>query len=137
MKVQEPEEETTDMQMAPMIDIVFQLIIFFMCVTTFQKFERELKTNIPVMSQQIVERKMEDVVVRIDKEGRIFVGNKQYVPDKEWNIPELIGMLSRLKKFFPDQSVIIDADKEVEHQRVVAVLNACAAADISNISFVE
>jgi biopolymer transport protein ExbD len=80
---------------------------------------------------------MEDVVVRIDKEGRIFVGNKQYVPDKEWNIPELIVMLSRLKKFFPDQSVIIDADKEVEHQRVVAVLNACAAADISNISFVE
>lgn len=137
MKVQEPEEETTDMQMAPMIDIVFQLIIFFMCATTFQKFERELKTNIPVMSQQVVERKMEDVVVRIDRLGRIFVGNKEYVPDREWNIPELIGMLSRLKKFFPDQSVIIEADREVEHQRVVAVLNACAAADISNISFVE
>jgi len=137
MKVREPEEETTDLQMAPMIDIVFQLIIFFMCATTFQKFERELKANIPVMTQQIIERKMEDVVVKIDRYGRIFVGNKEYVPDKEWNIPELIAMLSRLKKFFPDQSVIIDADKEVEHQRVVAVLNACAAADISNISFVE
>ncbi|MEN3014359.1 MAG: biopolymer transporter ExbD [Endomicrobiia bacterium] len=136
MKLQEPEEEQVEMQMAPMIDIVFQLIIFFMCATTFQKYERDLRSNIPVMSEQVVQKKMEDVVVRIDKYGRIFVGNKEYQVVK-YEIPELIGLLSRLKKFFPDQSVIIEADKETHHQNVVNVLNACAAANITNISFTE
>lgn len=136
MKVQEPEEEQVDMQMAPMIDIVFQLIIFFMCATTFQKYERDLRSNIPVMSEQVVQRKMEDVIVRIDKQGRVFVGNKEYQVIK-YEIPELIALLSRLKKFFPDQSVIIEADKETHHQNVINVLNACAAANITNISFTE
>ncbi|MCS7231294.1 MAG: biopolymer transporter ExbD [Elusimicrobiota bacterium] len=136
MKVQEPEEEQVDMQMAPMIDIVFQLIIFFMCATTFQKYERDLRSNIPVMSEQVVQRKMEDVIVRIDKQGRVFVGNKEYQVVK-YEIPELIALLSRLKKFFPDQSVIIEADKETHHQNVINVLNACAAANITNISFTE
>lgn len=136
MKVQEPEEEQVEMQMAPMIDIVFQLIIFFMCATTFQKYERDLRSNIPVMSEQVVQRKMEDVIVRIDKQGRVFVGNKEYKVIN-YEIPELVALLSRLKKFFPDQSVIIEADKETNHQNVVNVLNACAAANITNISFTE
>lgn len=136
MKVQEPEEEQVEMQMAPMIDIVFQLIIFFMCATTFQKYERDLRSNIPVMSEQVVQRKMEDVIVKIDKYGRVFVGNREYKVIN-YEIPELVGLLSRLKKFFPDQSVIIEADKEASHQSVVNVLNACAAANITNISFTE
>lgn len=136
MKVQEPEEEQVEMQMAPMIDIVFQLIIFFMCATTFQKYERDLRSNIPVMSEQVVQRKMEDVIIRIDRQGRVFVGNHEYKVIN-YEIPELVGLLSRLKKFFPDQSVIIEADKETNHQNVVNVLNACAAANITNISFTE
>ncbi len=136
MKVQEPEQEEVEMQMSPMIDIVFQLIIFFMCATTFQKYERDLRSNIPVMSEQVVQRKMEDVIVVIDKQGRVFVSGKEYkVINHE--IPELVALLTRLKSFFPDQSVIIEADKETNHQNVVHVLNACAAANITNISFTE
>lgn len=136
MKVQEPEEEEIEMQMSPMIDIVFQLIIFFMCATTFQKYERDLRSNIPVMSEQVVQRKMEDVIVVIDKQGRVFVSGKEYkVINHE--IPELVALLTRLKSFFPEQSVIIEADKETNHQNVIHVLNACAAANITNISFTE
>lgn len=137
MRVKLEQEEEPEIQMTPMIDIIFQLIIFFMCATTFQVFERELKSNLPAISMQEVKREVEDVVVFISKDGRVLVENKEYDSINDRDLVQLINMLSQLKKFFVDQSVIIQAHEEVEHQRVVDVLNACAAAGITNVSFIE
>ena len=131
------QEEEPEFQMSPMIDIIFQLIIFFMCATSFQVLESELKLDLPAISTKQTESKVENVVIVITREGRVLVENKEFGSPKDRELLQLIGMLSRLKKFFKDQPVIIEADKEVKHQRVVDVLNACAAAEISNISFIE
>jgi biopolymer transport protein ExbD len=137
MRIREEEEEEPELQMSPMIDIIFQLIIFFMCATSFQIVESELKTNLPTVSDDAVVQKFENVVIFINREGRVFVENKEYDSPSSRELPQLTSMLMQLKRFFEQQPVIIQSDKEVPHQRIVDVLNACAAAGINNVSFVE
>jgi len=137
MRIREEEEEEPELQMSPMIDIIFQLIIFFMCATSFQIVESELKTNLPTVSDDAIVQKFENVVIFINREGRVFVENKEYDSPSSHELPQLTSMLMQLKRFFEQQPVIIQSDKEVPHQRIVDVLNACAAAGISNVSFVE
>jgi biopolymer transport protein ExbD len=137
MKTIQIEEENTEMQMAPMIDIVFQLIIFFMCATTFQTYESELKTNMPVDSQSLDMSKIENVIVFIERSGRILVEGREYDSVGSNDLPQLVTMLRNLKSFFENPPVIIQSDVDAKHQRVVDVLNACAAAGINSVTFTE
>jgi len=137
MKTIQIEEENTEMQMAPMIDIVFQLIIFFMCATTFQTYESELKTNMPVDSQSLDMSKIENVIVFIERSGRILVEGREYDSVGSNDLPQLVTMLRNLKSFFENPPVIIQSDVDAKHQRVVDVLNACAAAGITSVTFTE
>jgi len=137
MKTIQIEEENTEMQMAPMIDIVFQLIIFFMCATTFRTYESELKTNMPVDSQSLDMSKIENVIVFIERSGRILVEGREYDSVGSNDLPQLVTMLRNLKSFFENPPVIIQSDVDAKHQRVVDVLNACAAAGITSVTFTE
>jgi len=137
MRIGEEYDEEPELQMSPMIDIIFQLIIFFMCATSFQVIESELKANLPTINDEVVVQKFENVVIFINREGRVFVESKEYDSPSSRELPQLVSMLRQLKRFFEQQPVIIQSDKEVPHQRIVDVLNACAAAGINNVSFVE
>ena len=135
--VTEPEEKV-ELQMAPMIDVIFQLIIFFMCASTFLPTERQLKVNMPTSPMEVTSQQIDipdEVNIVIKGDGTVMVNNRPYDSPDSRQLPALSDMLAKLKKAFPKQAVYIDPEKGVLHGRVVDVLNACAASQIENISF--
>lgn len=131
------ETEEPGFQMAPMIDIVFQLIIFFMCASSFAILESQMDVNLPARAEvKPAEKTIEEVFINILADKTVLANGRQYDSAGSKDLPELKTMLTELASVFKDQVVIIQGEWQVPHERVVQVLNACAAAKIKNVSFV-
>ena len=116
--------------LAPLIDIVFITLIFYMTLSIFYQLENELSISVPKSSEsKEVVRSPGEIIINIDSEGLVIVNQKTFAND------ELQGMLSRISQLYPNQPVIIRADQKTYHESVVKVLDACAAANIWNIAF--
>ncbi len=128
--------EKIEIQMAPMVDIVFLLLVFFMVSASFIVEESELKSNVPVTEAAVSADELPDeVVIYVMSDGGIAVNDREYDSPGSRELPQLRAMLEKLGSVFTDQDVIIQADGAASHGRVVDVLNACVASDITNISF--
>jgi biopolymer transport protein ExbD len=130
-------EEKVELQMAPMIDCVFQLLVYFMVATHFLQTETELNVNLPVSAEVMTQSQptADEVIIEITDNGNVVVNSQEYDSPQDKDLPQLVSMLSRLSSVYNDQPVIIQPAEGVSHGRVVDVLNACAASNIKNISF--
>ncbi|MDX2227542.1 MAG: biopolymer transporter ExbD [Verrucomicrobiae bacterium] len=125
------------MQIAPMVDVVFVLLLFFMASAGVQEKERELGINLPTKGKQSFEGTVEiPIELRIDPAGNVSWNNLGVADAKD---SELKDLKSRLKdavaKFGEKQPVIIIPDPGARHGRVVDVLNAAAASKVKSLSF--
>ena len=117
-------------QMAPLIDVVFLLLIFFMAASVFYQLESEINIAVPAASQsKDMQRSPGEIIINITKEGAVVVNQRQLDHD------ELKQMLSRVSQLYKGQPVIIRADRETYHKDVIKVLDICAGTDIWNVSF--
>jgi biopolymer transport protein ExbD len=107
--------------MTPMIDVVFQLLIFFLVATRFAEEERELEVQLPVASEsRPLTAKPKETLVNIDVEGRYFVGSQ------EVTYGELDGILGRLATDNPGRkTVLIRGDKRSPLNSTAQVINLC------------
>lgn len=129
MRFQKGEVEDPSMPLAPMIDIVFQLLIFFMCATTFSQLQSEADVKLPVAEHsQKKETEHNELVINVRADGTIVLNQIVYTPE------ELVRVLVEGKAQFGMPSVFIRADKTVPHGKVLSVLGACARADIWDVS---
>mgnify|MGYP006303854153 CR=1 FL=1 len=120
----------TGFQMAPMIDIMFLLLVFFMAAAIYAQWETKMDISVPAAQSGIrADRKPGEIIVNIDEEGRI------YVNDTELSREALQNRLSRVAELYRDQPVIIRADAKTDHEYVMAVLDSCRVARIWNIAF--
>lgn len=110
----------------PMIDVVFNLLIFFMVATRFAEEERSLEVELPTASEAMpLTAKPREIYINIDDQGRFFVGNQQVTA------AELDALLLRASRDNPlNQSVVIRADKRVPWDAVATAMNACVKAGI-------
>ena len=120
-------------EMTPMIDVVFLLLIFFICTTQFPEFEGKFEVRLPdpgrVRRAAAVDDIPQEIIVRVTNEGKLMVN------ESEKTAEELVGLLTLLAEMSPKQAVIIDGEAQAIHKHVVRVLNACYTAGVSNISF--
>lgn len=114
--------------MAPLIDIVFQLLIFFMVASSFQKDERRLDLELPDSSTATRGEAPLDIVVDVSREGRVFVAGSAVEDD------ELVAALSRAAAGRGTTPVTVRGDRLAHHERIVRVLDACGLAGLSNLS---
>ena len=122
--------ERLGFQMAPMIDILFLLLIFFMSASIFYQLETELSVSVPTAdASRDIKREPGEIIINITPDGTIIVNQRKLA------LAELTTILTRLSKLYKGQPVIIRADKKTYHEHVIKVLNACAQCDIWNISF--
>jgi biopolymer transport protein ExbD len=114
--------------LTPMIDCVFQLLIFFLVATRFAEEEREMDVMLPDASEaQPLTARPREVFINIDENGRYYVTGKLLTQE------ELYPVLKHAAINNPGrQSVIIRADKRCRWQFVVAAMNACQKAKIRN-----
>ena len=117
-------------QLAPMIDVVFLLLCFFMTSQIFAQWETEIDITLPTAETgQIPERLPGEIIINIRAGGDLVV-NAQLVTDEQ-----LASMLDRVADLFPGQPVLIRADRKTEYEHVIRVLDLCRQSDIWNISF--
>ena len=140
IRVQELLDETLELQIAPLIDCVFQLLIYFMVSASLHKTEADLSISLPgsvIQAQKIT--MPDEQIVEIQSNGTVLMNGKKYDNDTSQDMPELIAMLNRYRlaaqATHNKALVTIQAADDVVQQRVVDVMNACAAADIKNVSF--
>ena len=129
-----------EFQMAPMIDIVFLLLIYFMVTTTLIKQEADLGMQLPGQVQQAQAVKMPDeTIVEVRADGQVILNGQALDGPDSREMPELTALLMRFKQSSDltgtPAMVTIQADDESVHQRAVDVMDACAAAGITAVSF--
>lgn len=116
------------LNMTPMIDVVFNLLIFFMVASEFAKEDRALDVQLPAASEAMpLTAKLKEIFVNVDKTGRFYMENRMVTED------EVDAFLQRAARDNPvNQSVIIRADKRVPLDSVVKVMNLCNRAKITD-----
>lgn len=124
-----PLDESETVPMAPLIDIVFLTLVFFMVTSVYSTMEAEVGITLPTAeSAQIDNRTQGEIYINIRSDG-VYVVN-----DREVDLAELQEILDRVAQFFPGGSVIIRGDTESALGHAVAVLDACKKSDIQNVS---
>ncbi len=131
-------------QLAPMIDVTFLLLIFFLVTTTFERAEGLLASNLPqTNARPTVSLPISPVVIRISQEGpgldeyKITIDRFDGIPQ---NFAELSGFLVQLQDqpgFDRDTPVVIVAGNDVRWDHVVSCWNAALRAECTKIAFAE
>jgi len=117
-------------QLAPMIDVVFTMLFFFMVSQIFAQWETEIEVKLPTaQSGNIPARLPGEIMINILRDGTIMV-NRQVLDEAR-----LAALLERIVKLFPGQPVLIRADRQTAYDHVIKVLDLCRRSDIWNISF--
>lgn len=125
--------ETVGFQIAPMIDVVFLLLCFFVTSQVFTQWETEIDIQLPSAAKSEMNPRLPgEIILNIHKDGTVVV-NSRWLSEKELNV--LLRGLVDEKTGFPGQPVLLRADRETAYAHVIRVLDLCAQHDIWNIAF--
>lgn len=135
--LRERDTEEAEMDMTPMIDVTFQLLIFFMIAATYivqktmllPRFEADEGPPTVTLS----ELARDNIVVRVARDRSVTVDGNRAKLDNLTSA--LIGAIQRRQH--ASAELILDVDDEVDHQTVVTVLDAAASAEIEQVHFVS
>jgi len=122
------EEDNFAMEMTPLIDVVFLLIIFFMVSTVFVDFSRRMEINLPSSKASIIDEKPKTLEIEMYKDKKIFLAGKPVT---------LLGLEQALRKLDikgKKQTAIISADKVLPYGEVIQVMGLLQKAGIPDIS---
>lgn len=120
------QEEDANIDMTPMLDIVFIMLIFFIVTTSFVK---EAGIDVSRPSAKTAEKKSQgNVLIAIRSNGEIWIDKRQV------DIRSVRASVERLRAANPEGSVVIIADKASETGRFVEVMDQVKLAGVENIS---
>jgi len=130
MKIAAPQAAPLSIDLTPLIDVVFLLLIFFMVSTTFDRYA---KMNVQLPEAQTAERIKESapVEVVVDAEGKVFINGSKVLSTDVTTIRE--ALLRQLLNT-DERSVLLSADADARHADVVRVMDAAAQANVSKLS---
>ena len=118
-----------ELNLTPLIDVVFLLLIFFMVSTSFTR-ETQIKLELPKADVEKLDSDPEVIEISIDKEGRMFMNGKALVSSNIENLMKAIQPIISANKNTP---LIISADANTPYQSVVIAMDAASQLGISNI----
>ena len=121
------QEEGLSIELAPIIDMVFLLLIFFLVATTFHQTEREMKIILPVSSTAgPISATLREIVINVDEAGNIIVSGRQMSGE------DLQALVQEAVAVNPDQKVTVRGDRNTAYAHVVTVLDICKGAGIQD-----
>ncbi|HBK68794.1 MAG TPA: hypothetical protein DEB05_05925 [Firmicutes bacterium] len=116
------------LDIVPMIDVIFFLLVFFMFFTTFKTAVSGIPIELP-SSSQAVSFEQNRVVVTIDRKETVFYGAEQI------SLAKLTQTLAPLAAKDPNLLVIINADSKVTYEKLITVMEAITTAGVSQPAF--
>jgi len=132
--------EKVELQIAPLIDVVFLLLIYFMVSSSLKRSEADLSLTLPGQVAQAQELKMPDEqIIEILANGSIVLNERNYSDPSKADLAALELTLTRYREASQlantTAMITIAAEDESVHERVIDVLNACAGAGITSVTF--
>ncbi len=117
-------------QLAPLVDVLLLLLIFFLMTWNAARNENELDVKVPkAAAAKEKAAPIGDVIVNVKADGNVVVNRRTLSP------AELTEMLKNLVQLYPDQAVVIRGDETGAYKNVVNVLNTCSEAGVTNVAF--
>ena len=124
----EPIEEPA-INLTPMIDVVYLLIIFFMVGAQFTEMERQLDVQLPTAAGiEPLTARPDPITISITESGEIDVRERSY------DLVELEAFLRLAKENYPDQAVLVRGAAQGPYQNVIDVLAVCRRVDIQTVN---
>lgn len=132
--------EKAELQIAPLIDCVFLLLIYFMVSSSLKRSEAELSMSLPGAVSQSQELKMPDEqIIEVRANGAVVLNEREYKDPAKADLKDLEQTLLRYREASTLMNVpamiTIAAEDDSRHERVIDVLNACAGAGITSVTF--
>jgi biopolymer transport protein ExbD len=117
-------------QLAPLVDVLLLLLIFFLLTWNAARNENELDVKVPKASAAKEKTApIGDVVVNVKSDGNVVVNRRTLSTD------ELTELLRGLVQLNAEQAVVIRGDEAGAYRNIVNVLNICTQAGVSNVAF--
>ena len=127
MRIHDPQTEAEEpYNLVPLTDMVFNLLIFFMCATTFVQIEKDLKVQLPKASSSFVpiSAPPKQLIINIEQDGTTKVAEQTY------DATALSALVASSVKANADQTVIIRADERSIMKYFAAVAQSCRKAGV-------
>jgi biopolymer transport protein ExbD len=128
-------------QIAPMVDVIFVIMLYFMVMAGAVKVEHELKTNLPGVTTNPSpdESDPDEVTIDIDVDGVVLMNDEEFDTPQDKDLPNLTNSIARLKEDADSRGskvlVTIQAAEEAKYERIIDVMNALTKAKIANVTF--
>src|SRR5262245_54395375 len=117
-------------QLAPLVDVLLRLLIFFLLTWNAARTEDELDVKVAKTSAtKCKTAPVGDIIVNVKGDGNV-VGNRRTLSG-----PELEELLKSLVQLNPEQAVVIRCDEAAAYKNIIGVLNSCTDAGITNVAF--
>ncbi|MFK8066666.1 MAG: ExbD/TolR family protein [Gammaproteobacteria bacterium] len=131
MNLRPRKDDDVELNLTPLIDVVFLLLIFFMVSTTFVK-ESEIKLDLPEATTAAAPSTKEAIKISIDAKGNYFLNGEPLINTQAETVEKAIKLAAGDNK---EPTIVINADKQATHQSVVAVLDAARRLKFLRITF--
>ncbi len=130
MRRTQKRRDAEDFQMAPMIDMVFLLLVFFMCVSSLAQADKSIQVDLPESVESKVPEDLSNRgVVSVKEDGRVFLGAR------EVSLEELGEGVSRAMRETPQLRIQVRADSQTRFEYIQGVLKACAEAGAVDVVY--
>ncbi len=130
MNLKPERREEIDLNLTPLIDVVFLLLIFFMVSTTFEKTSK-LKIDLPEASAQATQQANKKIVIGIDVKGRYYINERQLVNTQLKTLKQALIKTAGNDK---DMPIVLRADAQTPHQAVVRAMDAASQVGLTRLS---
>jgi biopolymer transport protein ExbD len=130
MNLQPGDTDEPEINLTPLIDVVFLLLIFFMVSTTFEHQSR-IQIELPEATADAAAEEEDKLEILVDAQGRYFIGDQQVINS------ELKTLMTAIRKAVGNRGelpVTIRADANTPHQAVIRVLDATSQLGLTHIS---
>ena len=127
---QKEEKELISINITPLIDIVFLLLVFFMLATSFIQ-KSTIEVNLSSEKTTEVDNKKNNVVLILNKKGLIYLNNKLI------NISNIKNEISNIVKKNPKYNILIKSHKKIPVQKVIRLIEEVRLAGTDNIKLVN
>ncbi len=124
------EEDESAIDLTPMLDVVFIMLIFFIVTASFLK-ESGFEVNKPAVQQQPPTEESQSIVVKIMADGQIFIGPRRV------DIRSVRPNIERLRAEKPDAPVVVQAHAEARNELLIKAMDSARLAGAADVSIAE
>lgn len=137
----EVESVNLGFQIAPMVDVIFVIMLYFMVMAGSVKVEHEIKTNLPGVSIAGADDsdQPDEILINIDEDAIVTMNDEEFDDPKSKELPTLTLALARLKEDADQRGskvlVTLQTEEQAKYERIIDVMNALSDAKITNVTF--